>query len=129
MTTSPQSSEQNNPAKRPVHALVAASFAIVLSFMQLYLAVVIIPRFASIFLDMGGHSALPPLTAIVINSRWLLVGLSAILSTLAAVAVHYRPSSRYVYACVVLSLLLIWATMLAVVFPLIVTIQAVDSPS
>lgn len=84
--------------------MVALGFIILLSFAQLFMSAMVIPRFAEIFRDMLGNRPLPALTAAVIHFRWVLAGVAVVASLAAAFVVRRRASPRYLYA--ILALLL-----------------------
>ncbi len=73
--------------------MVAAAFVIAGSLVQVFIAAFLTPRFATIFEDMGRGRPLPSLTVIVIEGRWVLVGLSCIWA-LAAVFIVPQKAPR-----------------------------------
>lgn len=98
MTTDIQTLERHAPDQRSVGVIIALGFVILLSLVQLYISVMVIPRFANIFQDMLDARPLPTLTATVLAFRWVLMGVAGVSSLAASIVVQRRASPRYLFA-------------------------------
>jgi hypothetical protein len=86
--------------------------------LNVYLALSEIPRFAQIFHRHLGAQSLPPLTAILIDNRWLFTALACLWPMIAIGAVWLRRPHVYIVWTAVLITLQVAYTVIALWMPL-----------